>query len=297
MFITLPPIYALADYAGPYFGLPYSKEGHIIAKPGCIFRCGGADISYPFGMKDPKCYGGKWFEVECRETSDGQKPFVKSLNLELIVVGLNWVYIKNPIFHWNCPGRRGTPEVINLRGSPFVYSQELNKFVAVGCNNLAFLQSNGSTVACCASMCDGNEEVKHNFNLVREDGCSGRYCCETSLPKYLSEYNASFQHFNTENNNTVSEPCTYAFIAYQHWYAFDLNNTDYTNVILEWDILDSTLDNSTHQHLSESEYVTCNRSNVGSLQNTSSSWRCHCSEGFHGNPYVPGGCTGVISMQ
>ncbi|WVY94115.1 hypothetical protein V8G54_033203 [Vigna mungo] len=290
MFITLPPIYALAD----------SAEGHIIANPGCSFRCGGVDISYPFGMKDPKCYLGKWFEVECRETSDGQKPFLKSLNLEVIGIDLNWVYIKNPIFHWNCPGRRPTPEVINLRGSPFMYSQEYNKFVAVGCNNLAFLQSNGSTVASCASMCDDNEEVNHNFNLVRENGCSGRYCCDTSLPKYLSEYNATLQHFNTENNNIVVKQCTYAFIVYRYLYqryTFVLNATDYIEAMLEWEILDSMLDNSTRQHLSESDYVTCNLYNVGSLQNISSSWRCHCLKGFYGNPYVAGGCTGMISMQ
>ncbi|XP_047155356.1 wall-associated receptor kinase-like 10 [Vigna umbellata] len=290
MFITLPSIYAV-----PYFGLQYFSDGQIIAKPGCSFRCGGVDIAYPFGMKDSKCYGGKWFEVECRETSDGQKPFLKSLNLEVIAVGLNGVYIKNPIFHWNCPGRRATPEVINLRESPLVYSQEANKFVSVGCNNLALLQSNGSTVACCASICDDNEEVNDNFNLVREDGCSGRYCCETSLPKNLSEYNATLEHFNTENNNTVSEPCTYAFIAYRYQPdTFGLNDTDYIYAMLEWEILDSTLDNSTRQHLSESDYVTCNRSNVGSWQNTSSSWRCHCLEGFYGNPYVAGGCTTAI---
>ncbi|XP_047155361.1 wall-associated receptor kinase-like 10 [Vigna umbellata] len=295
MFITLPPIYAQPYYYYnlPYFELQDSKEGYIIAKPGCSFRCGGVDISYPFGMKDPKCYGGKWFEVECRETSRGQKPFLKSLNLEVMGVGLNMVHIKNPIFYWNCPGRRATPEVINLRGSPFVYSPVANTFVAVGCNNLAFLQSNGSTVACCASMCDDSEEVNENFNLVGKYGCSGRYCCETSLPKYLSEYNATLQHFNTENNNTVSEPCTYAFIAYPYSYwqdTFSINDTDYIEAVLEWEILDNTLDNSTRQSLSE---LDCNRSNVGSSQNTSSGWRCDCLEGFYGNPYVAGGCTAI----
>ncbi|QCD77397.1 interleukin-1 receptor-associated kinase 4 [Vigna unguiculata] len=295
MLITLP-IYALAFSAVPYSGLPDSTEGHIIAKPGCSFRCGGVDISYPFGMKDPKCYVDKWFEVECRETSDGQKPYLKSLNLEVIAVALHRVYIMNPIFHWNCPRRKVKAEVINLRGSPFVYSHKFNRFVGVGCNNLAFLQSNGSIVACCVSICDDTDEVNDNFNLVRGDSCSGRYCCETLLPKYLSEYNATLEDFNIENNNTAGEPCSYAFIGYLYSYRQDAYrlNRDYTPAMLEWEILDHMLDNSTHQLLSESDYVTCNRSNnVGSSQNTSSGWRCDCLQGFYGNPYVSGGCTAI----
>ncbi|XP_027931684.1 wall-associated receptor kinase-like 10 [Vigna unguiculata] len=279
----------------PMYALPYSSQENIIAKPGCSSRCGGVDISYPFGMKDPKCYAGKWFEVECRETSNGQKPFIKSLNLEVMAISMNWVYIMNPIFRWNCPSRRAKPEVINLRGSPFVYSQKFNRFVSLGCNNLAVLHSNGSNVACCVSICDNSDEVNNYFDFQREDSCSGRYCCDTSLPKYLLEYNATLHDFNTENNNTVSQRCSYAFITHYSYrlYDYGLNDKDYIPAMLEWEILDNTLDNSTHQFPSESDYATCSRSNVGSSQNTSSAWRCNCLNGFYGNPYVAGGCTAI----
>jgi len=285
------------------YALAYSIELYTPAfsspeytKPGCSSRCGGVDISYPFGMKDSKCYGGKWFEVECRKTSHGKKPYLKSLNLEVRGVDLHKVYIMNPIFHWNCPSRTAKPDVINLRGSPFVYSQDSNKFMAIGCNNLAFLQSNGSNVACCVSICDDCEKVDDNFNLASEYSCSARYCCETSLPNYLLEYNATFQdfNFNTENYNTVSQNCSYAFITYRNRLDYsESNNTDYVLAMLEWEISDNTLHNSTLQLLSESDYVSCNRS----TQSGTSGWRCDCLEGFYGNPYLAGGCTGVISMQ
>lgn len=294
MILQLPFLVIIMLITLPIYPLAYSAHELIIAKPGCSSICGGVEIYYPFGMKDPKCYVDKWFEIECRETSEGQKPYLKSLNLEVRVLGMHEVYIMNPIFHWNCPSRRAKPEVINLRGSPFVYSQDANKFMAIGCNNLAFLQSNGSNVACCVSICDDIEEVNDNFNLVREGSCSGRYCCETSLPKYLLEYNATLQDFNTQNNNTVSEPCSYALIVHGQ-VTSDFNNMDHVPAILEWKILDNTLHNSTLQLLSESDYVTCNRSNFTSSQTTG--WRCDCLEGFYGNPYLAGGCTGMISMQ
>ncbi|XP_068496051.1 wall-associated receptor kinase-like 10 isoform X2 [Phaseolus vulgaris] len=290
MILQLPFLVIIMLITLPIYPLAYSAHELIIAKPGCSSICGGVEIYYPFGMKDPKCYVDKWFEIECRETSEGQKPYLKSLNLEVRVLGMHEVYIMNPIFHWNCPSRRAKPEVINLRGSPFVYSQDANKFMAIGCNNLAFLQSNGSNVACCVSICDDSEEVNDNFNLVREGSCSGRYCCETSLPKYLLEYNATLQDFNTQNNNTVSEPCSYALIVHGQ-VTSDFNNMDHVPAILEWKILDNTLHNSTLQLLSESDYVTCNRSNFTSSQTTG--WRCDCLEGFYGNPYLAGGCTAL----
>ncbi|XP_061339688.1 wall-associated receptor kinase-like 10 [Gastrolobium bilobum] len=292
--LIIRPIYTLA-----------SVEGSVIAQPGCDSTCGEVDIPYPFGMKDPKCYGGKWFEIECRNsTSQGEKPYLKSLNLEVTSIDeeRSTILIKNPIYHSNCKGKSAKPVVINLRGSPFVYSQVYNKFVAVGCNNLAFLRSNGSTVGGCVSICDDNEEVNYDSFVQGSGGCHGRYCCETSLPLSLSEYNATVEDLRNEG---VSHQCSYALIARGDWlqsyYIYEsessnqifgeLKNMDYVPAMLEWEILNEMLNNSILKLPSDGN---CYDSNVTSSQNTTSGGlRCNCFFGFAGNPYIAGGCTAI----
>ncbi|XP_058726620.1 wall-associated receptor kinase-like 1 [Vicia villosa] len=199
-------------------------------------------------MDEPHCYAHKWFEIECklgRNSSDIPKPYLKSLNLE-----------------------------------------DENTFLAVGCNNLAFLQSNGTTVGGCVSICDNNSnnfmgiEISLNScskkfcNYCKKRGhiisdcptrpprstqrsvqafsastssavgpsiinpsnggalqpeiiqqmvlsalstlgiqgnydCNGRYCCKTSLPSHLSEFNATLRGLS----ELSSGGCGYALIA------------------------------------------------------------------------------------
>ncbi|XP_061339714.1 wall-associated receptor kinase-like 9 [Gastrolobium bilobum] len=287
--LIICPIYTLA-----------SVEGSVIAQLGCDSTCGNVLIPYPFGMKDPKCYGDKWFEIECRNTSQGNKPYLKSLNLEVTLISesISAIQIMNPIYHLNCQGKSANP-VINLRGSPFVYSQQYDKFVAVGCNNVAFLRSNGSAVGGCVSICDDNEEVNDSTVLGR-DGCHGRYCCETSLPLYLSEYNATVQKLRNESLSHVQ--CSNALIVDDNWlvnyYKFNLStqrfgelkNMDYVPAMLEWEIIIEILNNSIFELPSD---ANCYNSNVTSSQNTTSGRRCRCFIGFDGNPYIAGGCTAI----
>ncbi|KAL5140795.1 Wall-associated receptor kinase-like 8 [Glycine soja] len=273
-----------------------SETYQIIAKPGCNSTCGEVSIPYPFGMKDPECYADGWFEIECKDTSQGQKPYLKSLNLQVTSISdfLGLVTIMNPIYRWNCPSKRAMPAIKDLRGSPFVYSQESNKFVAVGCNNLAFLKSGGDTVGGCVSICDNNEEFK-NMDFISSDGCHGRYCCETSLPNYLSEYNATLQDFNNQNSSVESHQCSSAFIVNKYWsqryYMPHLNNMDYVDAVLEWEILNNTLSDSVLQFLSD--HARCHGSNVTSSFTRVSGYTCRCIQGYQGNPYVRGGCTAL----
>lgn len=275
------------------------QEDGIIAQQGCNSTCGTISIPFPFGMKEPRCYADKWFEIECKLDNNSQnlKPYLKSLNLEVNYFDeySGMVEIMNPIYHSNCRKYNNNKIVtINLRESPFIYSQNENKFLAVGCNNLAFLQSNGTTVGGCVSICDDS-----NFNLG-SDGCNGRSCCETSLPMHLSEYNATLQGLREEN---ISE-CSYALILSDRWVSFDgsylssyqvekfneLENMEYAPAMLEWEILDDMLVNSTFQLPSDSN---CYDSKLTSLNNRTTGRKCHCSSGYTGNPYIVGGCTEI----
>ncbi|CAI8590343.1 unnamed protein product [Vicia faba] len=249
--------------------LASAQEDGIIAQYGCNSTCGTVSVPFPFGMNEPHCYAHKWFEIECKfdnnTSSDVPKPYLKSLNL-----------------------------------------QDRNTFLAVGCNNLAFLQSNGTTVGGCVSICDDDNNNRNNFNF-NSDGCNGRYCCATSLPSHLSEFNATLRGLREQS----SDGCGYALITNDNRILFDssdnmntddnetlneLKNMEYAPAMLEWEILNDMLINSTFQLP-----PNCYNSKVTSLSNRTTGRQCQCSSeaypdylyltrGIYGNPYL-GGCT------
>jgi hypothetical protein len=211
------------------------------------------------------------------------------------------VEIMNPIYRSNCRHNKTSSNdnktvTINLNDSPFVYSQDDNTFLAVGCNKLAFLQSNGAKIGGCVSICD--DKNNNNFN-IDSDGCNGRYCCKTSLPSHLSEFNATLEGLRKDS----SDGCSYALIASRYWLSLhssyldyleierlnELKNMEYAPAFLEWEILNDMLINSTFQLPSDSN---CYDSNVTSLSNRTTGQKCRCFLGYTGNPYVSGGCTG-----
>ncbi|KAK2448391.1 Wall-associated kinase family protein [Trifolium repens] len=277
----------------------YAKQKDpIIAQNGCISECGGIPIPFPFGMNEPHCYAHKWFEIECKS----DKPYLKDLNLEVkyfderssLVEIMNPIYRSNNCQHKKTSSNNNKTVTINLRDGPFVYSQGDNTFLAVGCNNLAFLQSNGTRIGGCVSICDDGSD-NNNFNISR-DGCNGRHCCKTSLPSHLSEFNVTLQGLMKDS----TDRCSYALIISNYWisdsYFMDISNIgtlnglmniEYTPAMLEWEILNEMLINSTFRLP-----LYCHDSNTTSLSNETTGRQCQCTPGYIGNPYISGGCTG-----
>ncbi|KAJ1420873.1 Wall-associated receptor kinase, galacturonan-binding domain [Sesbania bispinosa] len=287
--------------------LQASAQDLIMAKRGCKERCGGVDIPYPFGMNNPKCYADKWFEIECKNRTT---PYLKYINLEVtsIDVSEGTVQIMNPIFHRNCEGGDARP-VVDLRGGPFVYSQDHNKFIGVGCDSIAFLVSNASQVSGCVSICDDTDN-DNDDGTFDSTNCHGKSCCETSLPSYLSEYNATFEDLSRRISNQCSyalisyyNPSRYPFYEYQYQYMHrhrysvsELKHLKEVSAVLEWEIPNKMLTNSTLKlKFPVDEFSYCYATNVTfSQKRNSSGQRCSCNSGFYGNPYVAGGCIGMI---
>ncbi|WVY92610.1 hypothetical protein V8G54_031698 [Vigna mungo] len=279
----------------------------VVAKPGCDSQCGDLEIPFPFGMNASECYAGKWFEIECRNTSTYQTPYLKSIGLQVtsIDVQQGMVTINNPIYRNNCGTKDSTPVNRSLEGSPFVYSQH-NKFVAAGCNIIALLKINGSEGSGCVSICDEDLKVDDIGKMeLKNSNCNGKSCCENSLPAYLKEYSTEVK--GLKENETDGE-CSYAMVVQQEelnpyeWdyvpeyssytpkgYYFPVNgemkDLDMVPVVLEWEIL-----NNLNLKLPPDDLSHCFDTNITSSLHKRSGQRCSCPGGF-GNPYVDGGCS------
>ncbi|CAJ1962740.1 unnamed protein product [Sphenostylis stenocarpa] len=279
-----------------------------IAKPGCDSRCGDVGIPFPFGMKGSDCYAGEWFEIECRSTSSNHyysAPYLKSTGVEVtsIDVQRGTVTIKHPIYRSNCGTKDSPPVNQSLEGSPFVYSEEYNKFVAAGCNIISFLQLNGSEASGCVSICDNEKKVDDIGKMkLSSTDCNGKYCCETSLPLYLNEYTTEIK--GLKENGTGHHECSYAMVVKQDRNSYQdytgdplksyyslthgaVKDLDMVPAVLEWEIL-----NNLDLKLPAGHHSHCYDTNVTSSRYKRSGRRCSCEVDAYGsNPYVAGGCS------
>jgi len=290
-----------------------AEAGVHVAKPGCDWRCGHVSIPFPFGMKNSECYAGKWFEIECRNTSTysnySHTPYLKSIGLEVKSIDVNEgaIIINYPIYRSNC-GTKDSPAVKrSLEGSPFVYSEKYNKFVAAGCNIIGFLQLNGSEGSGCVSMCNEDYKMDDIRRMeLKYTNCNGKSCCESSLPPYVKKYSTEIKSLK---ENERDHECSYAMVVQQNLnryysqyylsylyypYFFPKNNYFAVNGmlkdlevvpgVLEWEIL-----NHFNLTLPAANYSHCVDTNITSSLCKRSGQRCSCIVGY-GNPYLLGGC-------
>ncbi|KAE9445419.1 hypothetical protein C3L33_22683, partial [Rhododendron williamsianum] len=255
-----------------------------LAKPGCQERCGNIDIPYPFGIGS-NCSFADGFAVTCNHSFNPPKPFIKSINLEVLQISLNesTVQVYNPVITSNCPGR-ADGENVDLSRTPFWFSDTYNSFTAMGCNNLALLfcgSESSDIIAGCISICNSNLST----SLNKTAGCFGINCCQTSIRRWCGTFvNASLGSIDPNNGQ---DDCKYAFILDNQWFRvkdiFNVNETEYVPAVLNW----KPDCNTNGSFCGDNAY--CFENATGPWHET----RCSCKKGYEGNPYLPRGCRDI----
>ncbi|XP_022722180.1 wall-associated receptor kinase-like 1 [Durio zibethinus] len=168
----------------------------------CIERCGKVNITYPFGIK-LGCYMNESFRVSCKETGDGPKPFISSINMQLLNVSfsLGRVIVNNSVTYFNCRNKSEDNNglSVNLTGSPFFFSHIFNRFVSVGCGSLATILRNPTdypVVGCLQPRCS---------NIVTSNDI-----CHAKIPPGLSSFIANMTEFYPSDGSRKS--CGSAFM-------------------------------------------------------------------------------------
>ena len=281
--------YGLAEAAAPPMARPY-----------CTEFCGTVRIPYPFGMTTARCYLNDWFKIDCIGNGSSVRAFLPSINMEVLEIkipnrydflsGYSYyepgiVRVKMPIItSSNCTSTGLSNGGVNMTGGPFYFSSYRNKFISVGCNNMALMTGIDPTVRVgCNSDCDNKTMIE------REAKCSGFNCCQTRVPSGNQVFNVTFKSKEEENNG--SEKCKYAFLAEKEWFDSDITNPSYemqllerVPVALEWTV-------SNFFNLSSSR---ADRRKVEWYSTSYGGRQYFCLPGYEGNPYLYTGCQGKL---
>jgi hypothetical protein len=266
-----------------------------LALPNCPDRCGDVEIPYPFGLTEG-CYlkETRKFYINCTKDSAGQpQPLtgnvvVKEISIQGQIDIL--MYKAFDCYNNSATGLKNN-SYASLRVPSFTVSNTQNKFVAIGCDTYAYLRGykNDEPFSIgCMSVCQ-------NISNVPNGTCSGIWCCLMEIPQGLK--NITLEAYSYKNHTNVSSfnPCSFAFIIRQDQFNFSssylssLQNNKTLPMVLDWEIGTETCEDA---RKNKSAYrcggnSTCHNSINGS------GYRCNCTNGYRGNPYLKHGCQGI----
>nr|CAB3466942.1 unnamed protein product [Digitaria exilis] len=274
-----------------------------IGKDGCQDKCGNVSIPYPFGIGPEVCFR-EGFEVNCGP--DNVAILVNSSMIPLLDVNLDLseARVQNNAIARLCKYtlENGTEQrdwtTTNFDVGPsFMVSGAKNKFTAIGCATVASIMigpnyGKESFVTCaCGSFC-----YREDF-IDNQTECFGRGCCQSAIPpESLNSFYPSIL-FTIDNTGVQSfSPCSYAFIAEEGSFEFNPSYATSTSfdtthghpLVLSWIVGEGTCVEAKNG----SSYA-CVSTNITCSDVPDRGYRCNCSEGYHGNPYLVGGCQDI----
>ncbi|KVH94795.1 EGF-like calcium-binding [Cynara cardunculus var. scolymus] len=275
-----------------------------LAKPGCPSRCGDVIVPYPFGIgNNTNCSIGHGFNVYCNQTSDPPRATLREeAYTSLKLISDSTLRTTNKVSS-RCYLPNGTVSTsfqisLGYADLPYTFS-EVNKFIVIGCDDYAWLtsgtQSRNISTGCMV-FCSTPEDVVG-------DQCSGNGCCQSAIPhdiKYYGTQLRTLQNSDDMNNTRTFNPCTYAFVGEENAFKFngaaDLKDTSLSEtiepsvpIVLEW-----AIGNLSCSDAKAIDGFACqSNSKCVDSKRESGGYRCICSEGYEGNPYLYPGCQDI----
>ncbi|XP_058110514.1 putative wall-associated receptor kinase-like 16 isoform X1 [Magnolia sinica] len=276
-----------------------SSQPLVTTKPGCLHKCRNVDIPYPFGIGKGCHIGMRGFNFTCNHTFKPPKPFWGKHEVVNISLASGIMKLSNDM-SYECYNKTGGLDNYSDNGLSlyenysFTFSKTLNRFMAIGCNNVGLIYDLSEVdllLGSCSSLCTTNDSAT--------DGtCSGTGCCQTKIPKVFKRYEVSANRLLWRNGSSFS-PCSFAFLGEKDAFSFkrsDLNDTNFLKrnkaipVVVDWAIGNETCEIARKN----SATFACVSENSDCYKSTNGlGYRCNCSKGYEWNPYLHEGCQDI----
>ncbi|PNT67402.1 hypothetical protein BRADI_3g27058v3 [Brachypodium distachyon] len=234
-------------------------------------KCPGSSVAIPYPFNIPSNSSkliSPGFAISCESTGPMLLLGNKSYTVLNIALDQGYVRVTGDTVYSQCHNNDSNTQ---------------NKFTVVGCDSMATLRSPargyiGGCVSFCASM----------DSSIISGACSGVGCCQASVPEKLTALDIEL----TSIRNQLPPFSGKAFIVDQSSYVFSRHDLErnLTNMpmVLDWSIKGASCEEARRAPRT----FKC-RDNTECYDVTNKTgYRCKCSKGFAGNPYLQGldGC-------
>nr|CAB3452170.1 unnamed protein product [Digitaria exilis] len=185
---------------------------------------------------------------------------------------------------------------------PFLFSVARNVLIGVGLEvqPVAFKYNTGLGAQGKKYLVDCRSSLNENLQLASNGSCSGRGCCQASLPEAMPLTGVSVVMYPNNNNSLwVTNPCSFAMVVEDSWYNFstaDLygNTSDKFPKGVPY-VIDFAIRNARCPPKDQEPSLgyACLSGN-SSCEDVTNGYVCKCLEHYEGNPYIPNGCQGNV---
>ncbi|KAG6675850.1 hypothetical protein I3842_15G125500 [Carya illinoinensis] len=270
-------------------------------KSNCNRTCGSLhDIPYPFGTSEG-CYLDSSFLITCNSSSSSnsktstQTPFLGISNIEVLNISLDGELRVSASVARDCSQKLDNNTRYNYADTFLKFPMsDKNVFIAVGCNTRAFItqESNEKLNSIgCLSRCE-------NIDDMVNESCSGvDGCCQVPIPTEMTYFTMFVRYENNDSKVRKVNPCGFALVVEKKEYNFstldlrNMQNKDAFPLVLDWAIGSQTCEHAQKDHTG----YACKSANSKCYNSINGlGYRCNCSSGYHGNPYLSGGCKDII---
>ncbi|XP_059637816.1 wall-associated receptor kinase 2-like [Cornus florida] len=284
----------------------------------CQEKCRNVSVPYPFGI-GKGFYRDERFEVRCNESSSHPATLPYLGDVELFHIGAKHVRV-NAMVLVNCHNKKKKysarncyyfGEALNYSklGQPFRVSHHYNKLVAIGYDIFAYIAdiNNTAYIAGCTSLCYNTSLVINpSWTNNGLSSCSGIGCCQTILPNEFLSFDLLIRNMNSSDRFLASKPCIIAFIAernfsdFNKFKTFSIPDEDFLSrvpvpLLLDWAIGDNISD--CHEASRRKDH-TCGRNSYCTKRyDDVIGYKCSCSQGYQGNPYLKNGCQDIDECE